>query len=238
LRLGLQVFLGILISLAAIAAHAAQPSSAPAPTSQAYAVKDTFNNRAFEYQSRLLERRDGFSVYRWTYPSPVATSVEQNNTIRADFYLPDDIRPGDSNRPAIIVLDVLDGDMRLTDVACAVLARRRVVAVMPVLPCYGERAKAEGWKALLRDPTRLALAAAEAATPAIAELDLESLFDFLAHLFEIGLRALAEEVERAAEARMRIPLLSVLIREIRGQKLLAGNNCNISAPPPIPPEPW
>ena len=149
---GLYVFLGILISLAATAVHAAEPSSAPAPTSQTFAVKETFNNRAFEYQSRLLERRDGFCVYRWTYPSPVATSVEQNNTIRADFYLPDDIRPGDRNRPAIIVLHVLDGDMRLTDVACSVLARRGVVAVMPVLPYYGERAKAEGWKALLRDP--------------------------------------------------------------------------------------
>jgi hypothetical protein len=149
---GLQVFLGILISLVVIAAHGAQPSSAPMPTSQTYAVKDTYNNRAFEYQSRLLARRDGFCVYRWTYPSPVATSVEQNNTIRADFYLPDDIRPGDCKRPAIIVLHVLDGDMRLTDVACSVLARRGVPAVMPVLPYYGERAKAEGWKALLRDP--------------------------------------------------------------------------------------
>ena len=126
---GLQVFLGILISLAAIAAHGEQPPGAPAPTSQTDAVKETFNNRAFEYQSRLLARRDGFCVDRWTYPSPVATSVEQNNTIRADFYLPDDIRPGDGKRPAIIVLHVLDGDMRLTDVACSVLARRGVVAV-------------------------------------------------------------------------------------------------------------
>ena len=80
------------------------------------------------------------------------TPIEQNNTIRADFYLPDDIKRGDSQRPAIIVLHVLDGDMRLTDVACSVLARRGVPAIMPTLPYYGERAKAEGWKALLRDP--------------------------------------------------------------------------------------
>ena len=143
---------GILIYLAAAVAHGAQPSGKPSQTTQTCAVKETYNNRPFEYQARLAARRDGFRVYRLTYPSPVSTPVEQNNTIRADFYLPDDINRGDSKRPAIIVLHVLDGDMRLTDVACSVLARRGVPAIMPTLPYYGERAKAEGWKALLRDP--------------------------------------------------------------------------------------
>ena len=100
----------------------------------------------------FLEQRDGFRVYRMTYPSPVATAVEQNNTVRASFYLPDNIAPASAKRPAVIVLHILNGDMRVTDVACSVLARRGIPAIMPTLPYYGERAKAEGWDALLREP--------------------------------------------------------------------------------------
>ena len=69
--------------------------------------------------------------------------------------------------------------MRLTDVACSVLARRGVPAIMPVLPYYGERAKAEGWKALLRDPKLFLDMAYQSAE------DIRRTFDLLASRPEI-----------------------------------------------------
>ncbi len=141
----------VVVALAAVT-HGAEPTPVPASTSLTFSVAETYNEKPFEYRMTLLDQRDGFRVYRMTYPSPVVTAVEQNNTIRADFYLPDDITPESMKRPAVIVLHILNGDMRVTDVACSVLARRGILAIMPTLPYYGERAKAEGWDALLREP--------------------------------------------------------------------------------------
>lgn len=141
----------VMVAVAAVA-HGAEPAPAPAATPQTFSVADTYNQKPFEYRMTLVDQRDGFRVYRMTYPSPVATAVEQNNTVRANFYLPDNIAPGSAKRPAVIVLHILNGDMRVTDVACSVLARRGIPAIMPTLPYYGERAKAEGWDALLREP--------------------------------------------------------------------------------------
>lgn len=145
---------GGLIFVVAVAAvmHGAEPTPVSAPTSLTFSVVETYNQKPFEYRMTLLDQRDGFRVYRMTYPSPVATAVEQNNAVRADFYLPDNITPESAKRPAVIVLHILNGDMRVTDVACSVLARRGILAIMPTLPYYGERAKAEGWDALLREP--------------------------------------------------------------------------------------
>ena len=142
----------IAVCMAALAARGAEPTSAPPQTPQTFTVSETYNKTPFDYQMKLLAQRNGFRVYRLTYPSPVVTPVEQNNTIRADYYLPDNIKPGSSKRPAVITLHVLNGDMRPTDVACSVLAMRGIPAVMPTLPYYGERAKAEGWEVLLREP--------------------------------------------------------------------------------------
>ena len=35
----------------------------------------------------LLAEKAGYRVYRLTYPSPVVTPVEQNNTVPADYYV-------------------------------------------------------------------------------------------------------------------------------------------------------
>lgn len=141
----------VMVAVAAVA-QGAEPILAPPSAPLTFSVAETYNQKPFEYRMTFLEQRDGFRVYRMTYPSPVATAVEQNNTVRASFYLPDNIAPASAKRPAVIVLHILNGDMRVTDVACSVLARRGIPAIMPTLPYYGERAKAEGWDALLREP--------------------------------------------------------------------------------------
>ena len=50
-----------------------------------------FDNAKFDYRIRFLSQRNGYRVYEIKYPSPVKTAVEQNNTVTADYYLPNDI---------------------------------------------------------------------------------------------------------------------------------------------------
>ena len=109
-------------------------------TSAAVAVSKTFDGTPFAYHENLIAQRAGYRVYRLTYPSPVATPVPANNTIPADYYLPDGIDADDPPRPAVICLHILAGNFELVHMTCAVLATRGIPAIMFKLPYYGERA--------------------------------------------------------------------------------------------------
>lgn len=149
IRVCRRVLVSIAIVATALAARGADPTSAP---SQTLTVSETYNQTPFDYQMTLSAERHGYRVYRLTYPSPVTTATERNNTIPADLYLPEGIKPGDPKRPAVINLHVLNGDMQATDLSCSMLAMRGVPAIMFTLPYYNERAKPEGWHVLLNDP--------------------------------------------------------------------------------------
>lgn len=124
------------------------PDDAP----QSFTVSETYNQSPFEYRMKLFARHAGYRVYKLTYPSPTVTPDECNNTVKADLYLPDGMKPGDAKRPAAITLHVLNGDTRVNDLACSLLALRGLPAVMLWLPYYGPRAKPEGWDVLMHDP--------------------------------------------------------------------------------------
>jgi len=62
---------------------------------QSIAVEKSFDNSPFTYRMKLSARRSGYKIYKLYYPSPVATPVVQNNTIPAEYYLPD-VAEGDS----------------------------------------------------------------------------------------------------------------------------------------------
>lgn len=129
---------------------------------QVVAVSRTCDNRPFEY--RILDRTEktGFIVYRLSYPSPVVTAVEQNNTVPAEYYVPAGIKPGDPKRPAVICLHILDGNLELVRLTCSVLASRGIPSILFLLPYYGPRALPEGPEAMARDP-RLFLSALDQA---------------------------------------------------------------------------
>ena len=151
-RLGYRSAAAWAVLLAATAAALAADPAATSNEPQKFKVSETYNKSPFEYEMKLLAQRDGFRVYRLSYPSPMATPDKANNTIWADYYLPDNIKPDSAKRPAVITLHILNGDMRVTDVACSVLAKRGMPAIMPTLPYYGDRSKPEGWEVLLREP--------------------------------------------------------------------------------------
>ncbi|MCX7427610.1 MAG: dienelactone hydrolase family protein [Planctomycetia bacterium] len=114
-------------------------------------VAKTYNNAPFDYTMTPLSESDAYRVVRLTYPSPVVTPVEANNTIPADYYLPKGIKPGDAKRPAVICLHILNGNFELENMICSALASRGVPAVMFKLPYYGERSLPGGRRALLNN---------------------------------------------------------------------------------------
>ena len=77
------------------------------------------DNSPFTYRIALASRSDSFQVYRLSYPSPVRTAIEPNNTVPAELYMPRGIAPGDPKRPAVICLHILDGNVELVKIACS-----------------------------------------------------------------------------------------------------------------------
>ncbi|MEA1951552.1 MAG: prolyl oligopeptidase family serine peptidase, partial [Planctomycetota bacterium] len=115
-------------------------------------VAKTYNDGPFEYRMRPLRKTGAYSVYRLEYPSPVTSDHEPNNTIPADYYLPNGIEPGSAPRPAVVCLHILNGNFELVNMLCSALAGRGIPAVMFKLPYYGERELPGGRKELLNDP--------------------------------------------------------------------------------------
>ena len=79
-----------------------------------------------------LRRRANHAL---TFPSPVQTSVKQNNTVYCEYYRP--TSPG--KHPACIVLHILGGDFPLSRTVAQSLADRGVAALFVIMPYYGPR---------------------------------------------------------------------------------------------------
>jgi len=144
-----------------------------------FTVAETFDSRPFEYRMEFAVHRPGYRVYRLRYPSPVETPFEANNTIPAEYYLPDGIGPDAPRRPAVICLHILGGGFELVELVCSSLASRGIPAIWFKLPYYDERRpkNAEG------DPRREPQRFAEALSQGL--LDVRRTFDVLAARPEI-----------------------------------------------------
>ncbi len=138
-----------------------QARAAGQPT-ETVAVSKTYNHAPFDYNLRLLTQRPDFRIYRLTYPSPIVSPVVQNNTIPADYYVPNSVRPGEPKRPAVICLHILDGNEPLTDLICSMLAKRGIPAISFKLPYYGSRGTAKGPEILADNPKLFAGAIVQA----------------------------------------------------------------------------
>lgn len=177
LRLGMVFAIGsVLVLSAALNARAKDKEQ----TAEKNTVAKTFNNSPFEYTLRLQRDRGDFRVYRLTYPSPVVSSLPQNNTVPADYYVPNGIRAGDAKRPAVICLHILDGNEPLTDLVCSMLAKRGIPAISFKLPYYGSRGTKKGPEILAEDPKLFAGAVVQAGE------DIRRTFDLLASRPEIN----------------------------------------------------
>jgi dienelactone hydrolase len=92
--------------------------------------------QAFAWEARrMLTELDEFAVWDVTFPSPVNSSVELNNTVHCEYYQTKQA----GRRPSVIVLHILGGDFPLSRLFCNALAQRGVSALFVKMPYYGPR---------------------------------------------------------------------------------------------------
>ncbi len=91
---------------------------------------------AFE-QKPIAAATEQISLWTVTFPSPVTTPYEHNNTVHCEYFLPASDKPV----PAVIVLHILGGDFNLSRLFCAGLAEKGVAALFLKMPYYGPRAQ-------------------------------------------------------------------------------------------------
>ena len=135
------------------AVSAAEPKDAE--SIETISVTDTHDGRPFDYCIKSKVKKSGYTLYQITYPSPVVTQVVQNNTIPAEYYLPDGVDGNGSQRPAVICMHILNGNFALVRMTCTMLASHGIPAMMFKLPYYGERGFPEGPEAMAADPSLL-----------------------------------------------------------------------------------
>jgi dienelactone hydrolase len=78
-----------------------------------------------------------FKVWEVTFPSPVVTPHENNNTVHCELFLPNGKLA--ASCPGVVVLHILGGDFELSRVFCRALATRGSAALFLKLPYYGPR---------------------------------------------------------------------------------------------------
>ncbi|WP_298865414.1 alpha/beta hydrolase family protein [uncultured Gimesia sp.] len=74
-------------------------------------------------------------VYDVTFPSPVKTKVEANNTVHGHYYQP----AGDGPFPACVCLHILGGGFELSEMSANSLARQGIAALTIKMPYYAQR---------------------------------------------------------------------------------------------------
>jgi dienelactone hydrolase len=103
----------------------------------------------------------GFQVQHLTFPSPVVSPYESNNTVHGDYYRPS----GPGQRPAVIVLDILAGNALVSTMVADALARQGVAALTVRMAFFGERRPpATDRRAIDSDPARLVEAMVQTTT--------------------------------------------------------------------------
>lgn len=93
--------------------------------------------RAFDYRIglRFELRHTGVDVYDVTFPSPVESPIPENNTVHAEYFVP----KGPGPFPAVIVLDIMDGQQVVARGEALWLARNGVAAMVVYMAHYGPR---------------------------------------------------------------------------------------------------
>lgn len=91
-----------------------------------------YEGTRFPLESRTLE------IWEVTFPSPVKTASESNNTVHCEYYQPKGLAAG-KKAPGVVVLHILGGDFQLSRLFCNNLAQRGVAALFLKMPYYGPR---------------------------------------------------------------------------------------------------
>ncbi|QEG27431.1 Alpha/beta hydrolase family protein [Gemmata obscuriglobus] len=132
--------------VAALGSHAFAPGadttgtlSVPAdpektPIAEGYRFQQPYQG-TFRLSDRYQLRHSGVTVYDLTFPSPLPSDVTENNTVYAEYFVPS----GPGKFPAVVVLDIMQGNQRIARGEATWLAQNGVAALVVVLPHYNQR---------------------------------------------------------------------------------------------------
>ena len=128
-----------LVALAA-AAPAAERGTLTVPADDAESVvAERYRMAAYRCAYKLTLRYDlrhsGVAVYDLTFPSSVKSDIAENDTVYAQFFVPKSA----GKHPAVIVLDIMQGNQLVARGEAMWLAQNGVAALVVVLPHYNER---------------------------------------------------------------------------------------------------
>jgi dienelactone hydrolase len=102
------------------------------------AIPERFRLKSHEFAYQFVRRNLASERYEEadvTFPSPVETPHERNNTVHAEYYRP----KVEGRRPAVIVLHILGGDFALSRLFCHSLNNSGTAALFVKMPYYGPR---------------------------------------------------------------------------------------------------
>jgi dienelactone hydrolase len=108
------------------------------PAADETGVPERFRLEAhrFDFRQRPLPRVSAsLEMSEVTFPSPVTTEHEVNNTVHCEYFRP----AKEGTFPAVIVLHILGGDFELSRAFCHALAQRGAAALFVKMPYYGPR---------------------------------------------------------------------------------------------------
>lgn len=102
-------------------------------------IAERFRMAAFSTDYKLALRYDlkhsGVTVYDLTFPSPVKSDISENNTVYAQYFMP----KTQGKVPAVVVLDIMQGNQLIARTEAMWLAQNGVAAMVVVLPYYNDR---------------------------------------------------------------------------------------------------
>jgi dienelactone hydrolase len=139
LRIALFALLALVSASSALAAEA-EVGALKVPADDAKApIAERFRMAAHACEYKLSLRYDlrhsGVTVYDLAFPSPVKCDIAENNTVHAQYFVP----KGQKKVPAVIVLDIMQGNQLIARGEAMWLAQNGVAALVVVLPYYNER---------------------------------------------------------------------------------------------------
>lgn len=148
MRLPSSGWLLTLLVLAAPAAGAEGRENVPAPERGIVAFKPVDDQKQVPERYRLEPHQFDFeleyakplplakaTLYKLRFPSPVVTDVPENNTVHAEYYLPE----GKGPFPGVIVLDITGGDQSLSRTICQALTQHKIAGLFVQMAHYGPR---------------------------------------------------------------------------------------------------
>ena len=175
--------------------------------------------------STKYERLSGdIQVTKVTFPSPVTTEIEENNTVHGLYFQP----AGKGPFPGVVVLHIAGGDFILSQTVANALARHGVGALAIKMPYYAERRRPGHPRRML---SRNVDEAIEGMTQAVLDIrqsvawvkDRPEIDDIDLGVTGISLGGLMSAISASAEPRIRKVGIQLAGGDL-GRNIWDGNN--------------